>query len=124
MAETALTISPQISKLSKSQLKMVKKEAEAARRMEYLDKFAVPFLPVVAMVGGFLAIDYLEKKVRTPADPTATGPGGFFKFDFFTGQPNVTGQADTYLGPAAANVLRGGIVLAFAKQSIGDLSLF
>lgn len=120
MTETAIAISSQVSKLSKPQLKWAAREADRVRQMELLDKFVVPIMPVVAMVGGFLAVDYFEQKVRTPAEPN--GKGGFFKHDFFTGEPNVVGP-DTYIGPAAANVLRLGIVAAFAKVTFPEISL-
>ena len=55
------------SKLNSKQLKWVKDERKKALALELFDRgieLTRPLLPAVGLIGGFLAIDYLEQKHR------------------------------------------------------------
>lgn len=90
--------------------------------MQYLDRAieaAKPFAPVAGLIGGFITVDWLEKKVRTPGGTTAETKKWWMPG---SAVPQPGGVDDTWIGPIAAGALRAGLILAFAAQSAEGLS--
>ncbi len=88
-----------LAKLDKKQLKAWAREQDKARVANMLE--IIILNPVVALVGGFVAIDYFEHK----------------QWKDEAGLPS----GNTMLGPAAANVVRTGLVAGPAMDALGKL---
>lgn len=102
MAETALAQLSILSKLDKKQMKFLDKQLRRENLKYYSGEMfgvakTVLTNPIVLLVGGFIAIDYLEKHEWTPGKE----------------------PLDTMLGGAAANTLRGAIAAGAVMNALG-----
>ncbi len=95
------------AKLDKLQLKAWMREQDKAR---LADLFKTVLLnPVVTLVGAFVAVDYLEYH---------TWP----KYEIIDGQRVQVDGTNSMLGPAAANVIRAGLIASPVMDALGKVA--
>jgi len=114
MAETALTIAPQISKLDKKQIKLLEKlmaRQQVQRNIDLAAGLVDKAMPVLLGLGGFVFIDWCEQQSWKR---TYTLPNGE-KHEVWTD--------NTLMGNMSATAARAGVAAICALMALKETNL-